>query len=56
MASATAAHVVDDAIDATESVEELNVATEAAIASGKGLNRIEAAALNMALKAAVGKY
>lgn len=49
-------NIVEDAIDTTEAVDELVVAAEAAIATGKGFNRIEAAAFNLALKAAVGKY
>lgn len=40
----------------TEGAGELEMAVEAAIVSGKGLNRIEAAALNLALKSTMGKY
>lgn len=42
--------------EATTDVEELTVAVECSIASGKGLNRFEAAALNKALSASMGKY
>ncbi len=47
---------LDDVSDVVESSEELNVAVEAALASGRGLNRIEAAALTMTLKQTMGRY
>lgn len=42
--------------DVTEGVGDLDVAIEAALASGRGLTRIEATSLNLALKATMGKY
>lgn len=47
---------LDDFSDTVESTSDLAVAVESAIASGKGLTRIEAAALTKALKASAGKY
>lgn len=47
---------LDDFAAATDATMDLNVAVESALASGKGLNRIEAAALTKALKASVGRY
>lgn len=42
--------------DVTEGVGDLDMAIEAALASGRGLTRIEATSLNLALKATMGKY
>lgn len=47
---------LDDFTESTVTASDLNVAVEAALASGKGLNRIEAAALTKALQASVGRY
>lgn len=47
---------LEDFSDTVESTSDLAVAVESAIASGKGLSRIEAAALTKALKASAGKY
>lgn len=47
---------LDDFAGATETAVELNAAVEAAVSSGKGLSRIEAAALTKALQASVGRY
>lgn len=47
---------LNDFAAATDGVEDLSVAVEAAIASGRGLTRIEAVALSKALKATAGKY
>lgn len=47
---------LDDFAEATDTAVDLNVAVESALASGKGLSRIEAAALTKALEASVGRY
>lgn len=47
---------LDNFTDSTEAASDLEIAVESALASGRGLTRIEAASLNLALKACMGKY
>lgn len=42
--------LVEDAIETTDSVDGLTVAVESTLATGRGLNRFEAAALNRAIR------
>lgn len=47
---------LEEFTNATDGVDELSVAVEAAVASGRGLTKIEAAALTKALQSCAGRY